>query len=756
MNKTVLLTGASFGIGYELAKLFARDHHHLVLVARSGDKLAADAEELTRLGAASVLCLVRDLSQVESPDEIFRYVTEKELQIDILVNNAGFGDHGPFAETEWEKDAAMVQVNITSLLHLTRLFLPGMIERRSGQILNVASTAAFQPGPYMALYYASKAFVLSFSEALAEECRESGVIVTALCPGPTATEFQARAHTEGTAISGSGRGVLRMMDATAVARLGYRAMLAGKRVAVTGALNRIGAWSGRHLPRPLIMKTIKQIHRKRPLLLLALCTVLAGFRGTARAGDEPPAMLREMRGVWVATVANIDWPSRPGLPVAEQQTEALAILDRVQALKMNAVILQVRPQADALYASTLEPWSYYLTGEQGRAPEPWYDPLEFWVAQAHARGLELHAWFNPYRAGHPAMHNAFSNHSVVRRHPEWVHALADTGYYWLDPAVKGVQEHSLAVVLDVVRRYDVDGIHFDDYFYPYREYNRGGDFPDEAAWQAYRAGGGRLARDDWRRDAVNRFIEKVYKGIKKAKPWVKFGISPFGVYRPGYPEGYGGGFDQYAVLYADARLWLNRGWVDYFTPQLYWNISNLQTSYPVLLGWWQGENCKGRQLWPGLYMRPEIERRQMALEIVNQVMVTRGMLRAAPGTILFSMRSLMNADSVYFKVLAQGPFARAALMPACRWLDDRAPEPPLVQVTANDSGHHLIWQPRGKEKPFLYALYFKSAGRWRQKLFPAVVTETDLPGAGGGISALAVTAVDRVGNESKRRVIVLE
>ncbi len=488
--------------------------------------------------------------------------------------------------------------------------------------------------------------------------------------------------------------------------------------------------------------------------LTALGLLLPGISGTLQAGDEPPAILREMRGVWVATVANIDWPSRPGLPVAEQQAEALAILDRVQALRMNAVVLQVRPQADALYASVLEPWSFYLTGEQGQAPEPWYDPLEFWIAQAHARGLELHAWFNPYRAGHPAMHNAFSAESVVRSHPEWVHALADTGYYWLDPALKEVQEHSLAVVLDVVRRYDVDGIHFDDYFYPYREYNRGGDFPDEAAWQAYRASGGKLARDDWRREAVNRFIEKVCKGIKKLKPWVKFGISPFGVYRPGYPAGYGGGFDQYAVLYADARLWLNKGWVDYYTPQLYWNISNLQTSYPVLLGWWQGENRKGRQLWPGLYMRPEVERRQMALEIVNQIMVTRGMLPAAPGTILFSMRSLMNSDSLYFKALAQGPFARPALMPPCRWLDDKAPEQPLLQVTPTDSGHHLVWQPHGKEKPFLYVLYFSSGGRWRQQLFPAAVTQTDWPGR--ELTAFAVSAVDRSGNESKRQLIRLE
>jgi uncharacterized lipoprotein YddW (UPF0748 family) len=491
------------------------------------------------------------------------------------------------------------------------------------------------------------------------------------------------------------------------------------------------------------------------LSLLLSYILLGGFAAGIQAGEKPPAIQHEMRGVWVATVANIDWPSRPGLPAEEQRAEAVRILDRVQAMKMNAVILQVRPHADALYASKLEPWSYYLTGVQGQAPEPYYDPLEFWIEQAHARGIELHAWFNPYRAAHPAMHSAFSENSLIRTHPEWALALADTGYYWLDPALKGVQEHSLAVVLDVVQRYDVDGIHFDDYFYPYREYNRGADFPDDASWRVYREGGGEMTRDDWRRDAVNRFIERVYQGIKKSKPWVKFGISPFGIYRPGYPVGYGGGFDQYDILYADARLWLNKGWIDYFTPQIYWNIANMQLSYPVLLGWWKGENKKGRHIWPGLYMRPEIERRQMALEIVNQVMVSRGMIQPDPGTILFSMKSLMHADSVFFKALSQGPFARPALMPASPWLDKKAPDSPVFHILSDSLGHHLVWQSRGGEKPFLYGLYIKRGGRWKTELVPAALSSFDLPAEEKKLEAAAVTAIDRGGNESGIKVITL-
>ncbi len=260
-NKTVLLTGASSGIGYEMAKLFARDGHALVLVARSEERLKNVAAELEKLGAAAVLILAMDLSKREAPGRILQAVLEKNLQIDILVNNAGFGDHGAFIKTNWEKEEAMVQVNITSLLHLTKLFLPEMIERGWGRIVNLASTAAFQPGPYMAVYYASKAFVLSFSEALAAECAGTGVAVTAICPGPTTSEFQARANIQETALVTSG--LLKFMDAATVARLGYKAMLEGKRVVVTGVMNRIGAFSGRHMPRPLILKAIKRIHQNR-------------------------------------------------------------------------------------------------------------------------------------------------------------------------------------------------------------------------------------------------------------------------------------------------------------------------------------------------------------------------------------------------------------------------------------------------------------------------------------------------------------
>ena len=204
---------------------------------------------------------------------------------------------------------------------------------------------------------------------------------------------------------------------------------------------------------------------------------------------------------------------------------------------------------------------------------------------AHDRGLELHVWLNPYRAHHKEG-KEISDQSIVKKRPELVVYLKE-GYWWLDPAQKGTQDHSTAVVMDLVKRYDIDGVHFDDYFYPYPSYNRNADFPDSASWAAYQQSGGKLSRGDWRREAVNVFIENLYKKIKAEKPYVKFGLSPFGIWRPGYPESISG-FDQYDQLYADASLWLNKGWIDYFTPQLYWPINRMAQSFPVLLGWWVG------------------------------------------------------------------------------------------------------------------------------------------------------------------------
>jgi uncharacterized lipoprotein YddW (UPF0748 family) len=247
-----------------------------------------------------------------------------------------------------------------------------------------------------------------------------------------------------------------------------------------------------------------------------------------------PDIRREFRGVWIATVSNIDWPSRPALNSDRQKAELTRLLDLARDLRLNAVVLQVRPQSDALYASAIEPWSEYLSGTMGGAPEPLYDPLEFAVAEAHRRGLELHAWVNPYRALVNATARSASTH-ISQTRPDLVKRYGP--HLWLDPGESDVQEHLHSVILDLIRRYDFDGLHFDDYFYPYPRESAPGQiipFPDDASWRRYKeTPGSTLNRGDWRRRNVNDFITRVSRTIKEVKPSVKFGVSPFGIWKPG-------------------------------------------------------------------------------------------------------------------------------------------------------------------------------------------------------------------------------
>jgi len=393
----------------------------------------------------------------------------------------------------------------------------------------------------------------------------------------------------------------------------------------------------------------------------------------AAAGEPIPAPRPvprpEFRGVWVATVANIDWPSKKGLSADQQKRELVAMFDKFTELHFNAVILQVRPMCDALYQSDLEPWSEFLTGEQGKSPG--YDPLQFAVEAAHKRGLELHAWFNPYRAWNPSATGRPAANHLVRTRPDLAKPYGK--HYWLNPTHPDVQQHSLAVVLDVVRRYDVDGVHMDDYFYPYPERTEAGaeiPFPDDDTWEAYQDVGGKLSRDDWRRMAVNEFVRRQYVEVKKLKPWVKVGVSPFGIWRPGHPPGIAG-FDPYAKLYADAKLWLNKGWVDYLSPQLYWPIGQERQSFPKLLAWWAEQNTKGRHLWPGLatYRAAAGAKGWSAGEIAEQIRLTREAGRA-PGAIHFSAKPILENRGGIADELKK-LYAEPARVPDSPWLDEK-------------------------------------------------------------------------------------
>jgi len=355
----------------------------------------------------------------------------------------------------------------------------------------------------------------------------------------------------------------------------------------------------------------------------------------------------------------------------------------------------------------------------------------------------LHAWFNPYRA-HTG-NSEPSDQSIVNRHPELVYRL-ENGTYWMDPALKGTQDHSYNVVMDVVRRYDVDGIHFDDYFYPYREYNGGKDFPDDNSWQAYQDKGGRLTRNDWRRDAVNQFISRLYKSIKKEKSHVKFGLSPFGIWRPGYPESITG-LDQYDVLYADAKLWLNKGWIDYWTPQLYWPVNQIPQSFPVLVNWWIGENKKNRHFWPGINVG------RGADECINQIMITRGMLSDSPGVVHWSIGSVQRNDAELAQALLAGPYAQKSLVPASPWLDKKPPAPPQVETTwQNDQLEINFSHPRDTDV-FRWVVYIKQGNNWRHVILNRHSRSYTI--ANANISEIAVSAIDRTGNESRLTRLVL-
>lgn len=481
------------------------------------------------------------------------------------------------------------------------------------------------------------------------------------------------------------------------------------------------------------------------LSVLFLSLLLAACSGTSRSLDgeipPPPPVQNEFRAAWIASVANIDWPSRPGLSVDQQQEELRAMLDRLVDLNMNAAIFQVRPATDAFYQSDLEPWSEYLTGQMGRAPEPFYDPLEFAIEEAHARGIELHAWINPFRARHSSARSEISEDHVSVRRPEIVVEYGT--HLWLDPGLPEARQHSLDVVLDMVRRYDLDGVHIDDYFYPYRERDADGElieFPDSASYaRAVREGETRNI-DDWRRHNVDRFVESMYRAVKEEKPQVKVGISPFGIWRPGFPEEVTG-FDAYQEIYADARLWLNEGWVDYFSPQLYWPIDREGQRYPVLLEWWVGENTHNRHMWPGNFTsRVESGSGQnnwSISELRRQIELTRAQ-EGAGGNIHFSMRAFMQPRGGLADTLMTGVYAQPAVIPPSPWLGDAPARPSLTVERSGDEGR-VILRSEG-DRPFTWLVQTYDGNVWHTDILPGAATSIEV---GPRAQRVEVRAINR-------------
>ena len=440
--------------------------------------------------------------------------------------------------------------------------------------------------------------------------------------------------------------------------------------------------------------------------LIALAALLAACSEKARDPTEPeppppdttaPALLRETRGVWIATVANIDWPSRSGLSADAQRAELVDIMARALGAGINTVMFHVRPAGDVLFRSDAEPWGAMLTGTQGN--DPGYDPLAFAIQEAHARGMELHAWINPFRAGNTGdtarlspRHLFYTRRDLIRIYGTQI---------WMDPGEPAVHDHSMRVIREIVERYDVDAIHADDYFYPYVQTNSSGQsipFPDSATFARY---GGQLTRDNWRRANVDAFVERMYREVHALKPGVKVGISPFGIWRPGNPPGITG-LDAYASIYADSRKWLQQGWVDYLAPQLYWAINSTGQSFPLLLDWWLAQSTMGRHVWPGLAAYRVQDGTSSAFtlnEIPDQIRATRLRPRGT-GQVLYNTTWSLKRNNMA-AILATELYKTTALPPSYPWLDSTPPNPPtisvannVVQITPSIGGEARWWAAR--------------------------------------------------------------
>ncbi len=425
------------------------------------------------------------------------------------------------------------------------------------------------------------------------------------------------------------------------------------------------------------------------LILLYTLALIMPFP-SAFAQDYPPK--REFRGVWVASVGNIDWPSSQGLTSEEQQQEFRELLSFHRQNGLNTVMVQVRPHADALYDSPYEPWSRWLTGKEGKAPNPYYDPLEFMIKECRQQGMELHAWFNPFRAIFDFNDAQIdSTRHIFYKHPEWLVTYGKHAY--LDPGVPDARQYVLQVIMDVVNRYAIDGVHFDDYFYPYKIDSL--QFPDSTTFRRYHNNITDI--EDWRRNNINDFVKSVYDSIQAVKPNVKFGISPFGVWRNQDKDILGSatkaGQTSYDDLYADVLTWLKNGWIDYVVPQIYFSIGYAPADYEKLLDWW-GRNTYGRQLYIGqaaykvnnnhdkTWLEPS--------QIAQQIEMNRRNFQV-DGSMYFSARSFNSNPLGIVDSLRKHHYRFPALVPQMTWKEAKALHAPQQVKVARD-GHQVLVQ----------------------------------------------------------------
>ncbi len=488
------------------------------------------------------------------------------------------------------------------------------------------------------------------------------------------------------------------------------------------------------------------------------------FASVLRAQYSPKY---EFRAVWIATVLNIDWPSKPALTSFQQKGEYIRMLDSLERLNINAVIVQIRPSADAFYPSDLEPWSEYLTGNQGLAPYPYYDPLQFMIEEAHKRSMEFHAWLNPYRAVFDVQRSKIAADHITRKKPEWFLTYGNKKYF--NPGLPEVMDYVTGIVKDIILRYDVDAIHMDDYFYPYKIAGR--EFPDQSAYLKY--GKGR-SKDEWRRGNCDSIIKKIHDVIVDYRPLIKFGISPFGVWRNSSKDPRGSytqaGVTNYDDLYADILLWLQKDWIDYVAPQLYWEIGHRLCDYNELLSWWS-QNSYGKHLYIGhgiyRYFESPTAAWRRPDEIPNQIKYLREN-KNVQGSIYFSCKDLLKNPMGWKDSLRNNYYSRPALVPPMPWIDTFKPQTPVLTdlseaMEGYDKGFRLFGQASAKSENELlksFVIYLSndpnsiSAQPYKvvavdpSKNFTIFIPEKDIP-KGWKECFVAIAMVDRENNESE-------
>lgn len=422
-------------------------------------------------------------------------------------------------------------------------------------------------------------------------------------------------------------------------------------------------------------------------LILLLALFLATGVG-AQIQQQSPYPKREFRGAWIQAVNG----QFRGIPTEKLKQTLIDQLNSLQGAGINAIIFQVRPEADALYASQLEPWSRFLTGVQGQAPSPYWDPMQFMIDECHKRGMEFHAWINPYRVKTSLKSELSPNH-LYNIHPEWF--VTYNNQLFFDPALPESRRHICMVVADIVSRYDVDAIHMDDYFYPYPA--KGMDFPDDASFARY--GGGFTNRADWRRSNVNILIQKIHETIRGLRPWVKFGISPFGIYRNEKNDPLGSktnGLQNYDDLYADVLLWARNGWVDYNIPQIYWQIGHPAADYETLVKWW-AKNTENRPLFIGQSVMNTIQNADPKNPSMNQLPRKMALERAYQtigGSCQWPASAVVENAGKYRDALVQEYHKYPALVPVFDFMDDKAPgKVRKVKKVWTEDGYMLFWTP---------------------------------------------------------------